>query len=125
MIVGLGTDLAQISRFEKVLARRGAAFCRRVLTPQELIALENSAQPAAFLAKRFAAKEAALKALGTGLAKGLSWQDLEISNDALGKPNLNFTGAAANLAAQLGVKNAHLSLSDEQDMALAFVVLES
>lgn len=124
MLVGIGTDIAKITRFEAILARRGHAFCHRVLTPLEQQALQQTKHKAAFLAKRFAAKEAALKALGTGLRQGLSWQHIEISNDELGKPQLSFSAQAAELAAALGVQKTHLSLSDEQDLALAFVVLE-
>ncbi|MFK7161101.1 holo-ACP synthase [Marinospirillum sp. MEB164] len=124
MILGIGTDLAKIARFEQLLARRGDAICQRLLTPAERQAMQKTAQPAAFLAKRFAAKEALLKALGTGLRDGLSWQQIEVSNDALGKPLLALSGVAEQKAQALGVKQIHLSLSDEQEMALAFVLLE-
>ena len=124
MILGIGTDLARIQRFEDLLARRGEAISRRLLTPSEQAAMAQAAKPAAYLAKRFAAKEALLKALGTGLRDGLSWQQLEVSNDALGKPELQLTGRAAALAEQKGVQRIHLSISDEQEQALAFVVLE-
>ncbi|SFX62604.1 holo-ACP synthase [Marinospirillum alkaliphilum] len=124
MLLGIGTDLARIERFEALLQRRGDAIARRLLTPTEQQAMQQAASPAAYLAKRFAAKEALLKALGTGLRDGLSWQQLEVSNDALGKPLLQLSGKAAELAAAMGVQQIHLSISDERDMALAFVVLE-
>lgn len=125
MLLGIGTDLARIARFETLLQRRGEQAIKRLLTPNEQRALKQAANPAAYFAKRFAAKEALLKALGTGLRNGLSWQDMQVSNDALGKPLLQLSGKAAELATSLGVARIHLSLSDEQDMALAFVVLEA
>lgn len=124
MLLGIGTDLARIERFEALLQRRGAAITQRLLTPAEQQAMQAAGNPAAYLAKRFAAKEALLKALGTGLRAGLSWQQMEVSNDPLGKPLMQLNGKAAELAAELGVKCIHLSISDERDMALAFVVLE-
>ncbi len=125
MLIGIGTDLARIQRFAALLSRRGDAISRRLLTPNERLAQQKAANPAAFLAKRFAAKEALLKALGTGLSSGLSWQQLEVSNDAQGKPLMKLSGAAADLAKAKGVTQIHLTISDERDYALAFVVLES
>ena len=125
MLIGIGTDLARIQRFAALLSRRGDAISRRLLTPNERLAQQKAANPAAFLAKRFAAKEALLKALGTGLSGGLSWQQLEVSNDAQGKPLMKLSGAAADLAKVKGVTQIHLTISDERDYALAFVVLES
>lgn len=124
MLIGIGTDLAKIERFAAILQRRGVAITRRLLTPNEQIAMQQAASPAAFLAKRFAAKEALLKALGTGLRNGLSWQHIEVSNDEWGKPSIELNGEAYKLAATKGVKSIHLSITDEKDMALAFVVLE-
>lgn len=125
MLVGIGTDLAKIERFAAILERRGIAITRRLLTANEQAAMQQAASKPAFLAKRFAAKEALLKALGTGLRHGLSWQDMEVSNDALGKPVMQLSGKAAELATAKGVTNIHLSITDEKEMALAFVVLES
>lgn len=125
MLIGIGTDLAKIERFTAILQRRATAFTRRVLTANEQTAMQQAASPAAFLAKRFAAKEALLKALGTGLRNGISWQDMQVSNDDLGKPSMQLSGKAAELAAEKGVKTLHLSITDEKEMALAFVVLES
>lgn len=124
-IVGLGTDIAEIERVEKALARTGEAFARRILTEQEMLTFASLKQPGRFLAKRFAAKEAASKALGTGIADGVSFQDFTIGNDVLGKPNLSLSGRAAALAAQLGVVHIHLSLSDERHYAVATVILET
>jgi len=124
MIIGIGTDLAKIERFTAILKRRPKAIVQRLLTSNEQLAMQQAASPAAFLAKRFAAKEALLKALGTGLRSGLSWQQLEVSNDKLGKPRIDLKGQALILAEAKSVKVIHLSITDEKEMALAFVVLE-
>lgn len=122
MICGIGTDLVATGRIEKVLERRGDAFARRVLRPTELALFRGAPVPAAYLAKRFAAKEAASKALGTGIGQ-VSWQDIEVLNNDLGKPLLNLYGNAARRMAELGAERAWLSLSDEGDMVIAFVVI--
>jgi len=124
MIIGIGTDLAKIERFTAILQRRATAITQRLLTTKEQEAMQQAASQAAFLAKRFAAKEALLKALGTGLRSGLSWQDMQVSNDELGKPIMVLSGKAAELASAKGVKTVHLTITDEKEMALAFVVLE-
>lgn len=124
MIIGIGTDLAKIERFTAILQRRATAITQRLLTTKEQEAMQQVASQAAFLAKRFAAKEALLKALGTGLRSGLSWQDMQVSNDELGKPIMVLSGKAAELASAKGVKTVHLTITDEKEMALAFVVLE-
>ena len=125
MIVGIGTDIVALERIEGLLQRREDAFARRVLHALELEQFQLSSQRTAFLAKRFAAKEAAAKALGTGIAQGLSWQHIRVGHDEWGAPSLHFTEAAAARAKSLGVVSTHLSLSDEQGYAVAFVVLES
>lgn len=124
MIVGLGTDIAEIERVEKALARSGENFARRILTDSELERFHASKQQGRFLAKRFAAKEAASKALGTGIAQGVTFHDFTISHDKLGKPLLTLSGQAAELASQLQVENIHLSISDERHYAMATVILE-
>ena len=124
MIIGIGTDIVQVSRIQQSLDRLGDAFARRVLTDSELATFKISRQPAAFLAKRFAAKEAAAKALGTGIGK-VAFQHLEVSNDALGAPKLKFYGYARELQLLKAINHLHLSLSDEKDNAVAFVVLEA
>lgn len=120
MILGVGTDIVAIPRVAKVLQRFPQRFTDKILAPIE----QRETMDAAYVAKRFAAKEAALKALGTGLRGGIQWTDLQVLNDALGKPQLKLQGAAAALAAQRGVTQLHVSLSDERDYALAFVILE-
>ncbi|WP_346798704.1 holo-ACP synthase [Halomonas sp. Bachu 37] len=124
MIVGIGTDIARIERFERALARHGLRFMRRVLGPREQARYSAHAQPVAYLAKRFAAKEAFLKALGTGLRHGMRWGEIEILNDAQGKPELHLSGAARQFYASVGVSRCHVSLSDEKAYAIAFVILE-
>ncbi|HBH7894339.1 TPA: holo-ACP synthase [Vibrio vulnificus] len=124
-IVGLGTDIAEIERVEKALARSGVAFAERILSVQEMETFVSLKQQGRFLAKRFAAKEAASKALGTGIAHGVSFQDFIIKNDDNGKPYLQLAGRAAELAHQMGVCHTHLSLSDERHYAVATVIFES
>ncbi|WP_415720021.1 holo-ACP synthase [Photobacterium ganghwense] len=124
-IVGLGTDIADIARIEAVYARSGAPFAERVLTPSELEILSGLKQPARYLAKRFAVKEAAAKALGTGIACGVSFQDFTVSNDERGKPVLTLSGKAAELAARMGANHVHLTIADEKQYAVATVILES
>lgn len=124
MIVGIGNDLARIDRFAAGMARHGERFAQRLLGPAELARYHLHPQPAAFLAKRFAAKEAFLKALGTGLRHGMRWGEIEVVNDALGRPSLQLSGRARELAEAAGVVTHHLSLSDDDGLALAFVVLE-
>ncbi|EKO3540309.1 holo-ACP synthase [Vibrio fluvialis] len=125
MIVGLGTDIAEIERIEKALARSGRAFAERILTPQELTQFDGLKQQGRYLAKRFAAKEAASKALGTGIAYGVSFQDFAISNDDNGKPLLSLSGKAAELAQRSQVASVHLTISDERHYAVATVILEA
>lgn len=122
MIVGIGTDLVDISRIEKSIARNPQALAKRVLTAAELEKYLAHSKPADYLAKRFAAKEAAAKALGTGIGK-LSWQDLEIDNNEAGAPELSCKGNALQLMTALGGDSIHLSLSDDGGFALAFVVV--
>ena len=124
MIVGVGTDIVQISRIEKNLAKHGDRFAERVLTEAELQRYSSHAKPAQFLAKRFAAKEAAAKAFGTGFRDGLSLHHISVTNDENGRPSLEFNGAAAELIEKHNISRSHLSLSDEPNYAIAFVVLE-
>lgn len=124
MILGVGTDLAKIARFEAALARHGARFPARILGELELAQWHQRNDKAAFLAKRFAAKEAFVKALGVGLRHGMRWGEIQVINDALGRPLLQLSGRAGELAEAAGVRTPHLSLSDEAGLALAMVVLE-
>lgn len=124
MIFGIGTDIVRIQRMADNLDRYGERFAARILTAAELAVFQDSAQQAQFLAKRFAAKEAAVKALGTGFRGGLSLRDIGVSNDGLGKPLLAFSERAQQALKNQGVGSAHLSLSDESEYAIAYVVLE-
>ncbi|EPJ49316.1 MAG: holo-(acyl-carrier protein) synthase [Osedax symbiont Rs2] len=123
MIVGIGTDLLQLERIDKAL-KRTPKLADRILTPAELQQFKDSSQGGRFLAKRFAAKEAVVKALGTGIGNGVGWQHIEISKDQLGKPLITLSGGALLRADSLGVKNSFLSYSDERDYIVAMVVLE-
>jgi len=124
MIFGIGTDIVRIPRMADNLARYGERFAARILTGVELAAFTDSAQQAAFLAKRFAAKEAAAKALGTGFRDGLGLRDIGVANDVLGKPLLAFSERAQKMLQKQGVGSSHLSLSDDSEYAIAYVVLE-
>ncbi|WP_406731971.1 holo-ACP synthase [Vibrio scophthalmi] len=124
-IIGLGTDIAEIERVEKALARSGMAFAERILTAQEFAVFDSLKQQGRYLAKRFAAKEAASKALGTGIAMGVSFQDFTIANDELGKPILTLSGKALEIATTKGVAHIHLSISDERHYAMATVIYET
>ena len=123
MIHGIGTDIVAIARMVRLWDKYGEALALRLLADDELQALSQHNDPARFLAKRFAAKEAAAKALGTGFRHGLSLRHITVVNDALGKPLLRFDGRAAELAADFGVHATHISISDEADFAVAFVIL--
>ena len=123
MIHGIGTDIVAIARMARLWARHGEALAARMLADDERERLRAQHDPARFLAKRFAAKEAAAKALGTGFRGGLSLRHIAVTNDALGKPLLRLDGRAAELADGFGVRAAHLSLSDEADYAVAFVIM--
>lgn len=124
MILGVGTDIVSVERCEEMLNRQGRRIAERILTSHELAGFDAAARPAAFLAKRFAAKEAAAKAFGTGFRDGLSLQHIEVGNNAVGAPLLRFNGRAEQLCRELHVCAGHLSLSDEQQYAVAFVTLE-
>ncbi len=124
MIFGIGTDIVTVARVEAASARHGAAFAERILSAQELAEYAAHAHPARFLSKRFAAKEAFAKATGHGLRHPVSLHRITVTNDELGKPTFLFDAELAAYLQQLGVTRHHLSISDEKDVAVAFVVLE-
>jgi holo-[acyl-carrier protein] synthase len=124
MIYGVGTDMVEIGRIERALGRFGERFARRILCEPELARFRAHRQPAAYLAKRFAAKEAFGKALGTGIHAPASWHGVWVRNLNSGKPVLEFSAALKELLAARRVTKAHLSLSDERAMASATVILE-
>ncbi|MBP0048383.1 holo-ACP synthase [Marinobacterium sp. AK62] len=123
MIIGIGTDLLEIARVEAALTRT-PRLSERILTPKEWQAFATATQPARFLAKRFAAKEAAAKALGTGIGRGVSWQHMEVGHDDSGRPLMTLSGGALEVATALGVQQLHLSYSDEREYVSAFVIAE-
>lgn len=125
MIFGIGTDIVEVNRIQASITQFGDDFARHILADSELESYLQSQIKARFLAKRFAAKEAFSKALGTGLRAPATFQNIAVSHDALGKPMLLFS---PELQAFLDVKNitqAHISISDEKNLAAAFVVLET
>ncbi len=124
MIVGIGSDIARVERFTKAVKRHGPRFAQRILGPEEQAVWQMKGQPISYLAKRFAAKEAYVKALGLGLRSGMQWSDIQILNDPLGKPSLQLNGEALRLFQASGASAAHITLSDEAEYAVAFVVLE-
>ncbi len=124
-ILGLGTDIVEIGRIEAVISRSGDRLAQRVLSAGELEVYCTHNQPVRFLAKRFAVKEAASKALGTGIRNGLAFNQFEVYNDELGKPRLTLHGAAKALAEQMGVVSIHVTLADERHYACATVIIES
>jgi len=125
MIFGIGTDIVRVKRMEADLRRFGDRFAERILTPDELEEFRSNNRPAHFLARRFAAKEAAAKAMGTGFANGLSWRHIGVAHDAAGKPVLVFSGEAKAFMKKHNIRVTHISLADEEDHAVAFVTLES
>ena len=126
MIIGIGTDIVQIARIKSVLERRGRFFfAERILCSSELAIFDIKKQPEAYLAKRYAAKEAASKALGTGIGI-ISWHDIEIVNDSAGGAFIEFFGVRRRYVwKSWGASKALVSLSDEQDFVVAFVTLSS
>ncbi len=124
MILGTGTDLIDIRRIERALVRFGHRFARRVLVDDEYQRFCAHMKPAHYLAKRFAAKEAFSKAMGTGIHFPVNWHNVSVANECSGRPYLKFSEPLAALLEQRGISRAHLSLSDEVEMACAFVVLE-
>jgi holo-[acyl-carrier protein] synthase len=123
MIIGIGTDIVKIERMTQALERHGHRFARRLLTASEYELFCRQVRPEAFLAKRFAVKEAAAKALGTGFSQGVSWQHIALDHDELGAPLLILTERAAELQKIKGISLLHVSLADEQDYVVAFVTL--
>lgn len=123
-IVGIGTDIVSIARIQSIWERFGLAFAKRILSTSEQDYLKKARDPVAFLAKRYAAKEAVAKALGTGFRpQGILLTDITVNNDALGKPYLTFSGEAAAAIERHQVSETHLTLADEKEFAVAFVVL--
>lgn len=125
MIFGIGTDIVRVARMQKDLDQFGERFAERILTTNELQEYRQNNNKANFLARRFAAKEAAAKALGTGFSNGVQLHDIEVAHDTQGKPLLEFRGRARQFMLEKSITIAHISLADEQDHAVAFVTLET
>lgn len=124
MIYGIGTDILEVRRVSAILARHGPRFAQHVLNEIEMAEYRASAFPERFLAKRFAAKEAFAKAIGTGLRGAVRLTNIHITHDALGKPDLGFAPALRGEIDTRGICAWHLSISDEKELVAAFVVLE-
>lgn len=124
MIVGTGIDIAEVPRIAASIARFGDRFLRRIFTEGEIRYCDAKANRVERYAARFAAKEAAMKAIGTGWNHGVTWRDVEVSRLPGGRPTINFHGKAAEFAAKLGAKHVALSLTHTAEHAIAQVILE-
>ena len=124
MIIGIGVDMEEVDRIQKAIERHGDRFIERIFTPREIEYVDERANRFERYAARFAAKEAAMKALGTGWSCGVSWLDSEIVNDADGRPHLHLHGRAAAIARERGVQRRWVSLSHTHRSVVAQVVLE-
>ena len=124
MILGTGVDICEVPRIAAAIARHGRRFVERIYTERESTYAESKANRYERYAARFAAKEAGMKALGTGWRGGIAWRDFEVANLPSGRPTLRFHGKAAEIAAQLGVSRVALSITHTKDQALAMVILE-
>ena len=125
MIVGTGVDIAEVPRIRSSIARFGDRFLRRIFTEGEIRYCESKARRLESYAARFAAKEAGMKALGTGWSRGVRWRDIEVVRPKGQRPTLQFHGRAAEIAARLGAANIALSITHTADEALAHVILEN
>ncbi len=125
MIVGLGSDLIEISRIAASIDRFGVRFLTRVFTPGEIAYCNRKKNASESFAARFAAKEAAAKALGTGISHGIAWPEIEVGRERSGRPFIAWHGRALARAQHLGVRQTHLTLTHSRDLAMAVVVVES
>ncbi len=124
MVIGIGIDIIETHRIAGMIERHGDRFIERTYTPGEIAYCRERKRFVEHFAARWAAKEAASKAFGTGIAAGIGWTDIEVVNEVTGKPTILFHGAAADYAAKLGVKGAHLSITHTEGYCAAMVVLE-
>lgn len=122
-MISVGTDILKIERIEAVVTRLGDKFVRRILTETERLEYSESGIPIALLAKRFAAKEAVAKALGTGIGRGVSWQDIQIEHNDAGAPFVVLSAGAQRVASARGGSRVEISISDEAEYVVAFAVL--
>ena len=125
MIVGLGVDIAEVPRVKAAIERHGETFLRRLYTPAERQYCERFKNKYERYAGRFAAKEAAMKALGTGWSRGVRWVDVEVVREKGGRPTMKLAGEAGKVAERMGVKNIALSITHTADQAFAQVIFES
>ncbi len=125
MIIGLGIDIAEVDRMEATIRRRGEPFLKRVFTPAEIRYCEKHRRKFERYAARFAAKEATMKALGTGWGNGVRWVDLEVARESSGKPTMRLAGRARELADNMGVRNISLSITHSGNLAFAEVIFEN
>jgi holo-[acyl-carrier protein] synthase len=123
MVVGTGIDIVEVPRIAKSIERFGERFLHRIYTPSEIRYCDSKANRIERYAARFAAKEAGMKALGTGM-RGVSWQGFEVGREPTGRPTMLFHGRAAEVAKRLGVRRAHLSVSHTEEHAVAYVLIE-
>jgi holo-[acyl-carrier protein] synthase len=123
-ILGIGQDLVELDRIHKALEQYGDRFMERCFTEEERRFLSARRDPVPGYAARFAAKEAGAKALGTGIAKGVGWKEIEVRREPGERPTLHFYGRAAEIAERMGVRQIHVSLTHGRDVASAFVILE-
>lgn len=119
-MLGIGVDMVEVSRIAAAYARSGERFSRRILSNDEFVSFEQSPSPDNFLAKRFAAKEAIAKAIGTGFSQGVSWSDISLSHDELGRPLVDLSGGAKKRLEELGGTTALISLADEAGFVIAY-----
>jgi holo-[acyl-carrier protein] synthase len=124
MVLGLGTDLIEVQRMQASIDRFGERFLDRVFTEGEIAYCLRKKQSAESFAARFAAKEAGAKALGTGISRGVSWREIEVTREMGQRPILHFSGRAAELAQAMGVRGVQLSLTHSRDLAMAVVIVE-
>lgn len=125
MIIATGIDLVEIARVQEALERHGERFRDRVFTEAEIDYCERQALRFASYAARFAAKEAAMKALGTGWAGGVRWRDIEVIRDDAGAPAIQFSGRAFDIFTEIGARRVHLSISHTDQLAIAQVIIEA
>jgi holo-[acyl-carrier protein] synthase len=125
MVLGIGTDLAEVDRIARSIARFGDRFLNRIYTQAERAYAESKANSAERFAARFAAKEAGMKAIGTGWRRGVTWLDFEVANEPSGRPTLRLRGVALKVAEELGTRRISLSLTHTSALAMAVVILEN
>lgn len=125
MILGIGIDMVEVRRIEEGLARFGRRLAERVLSAAEVAEYDGNPRPAEFIARRFAAKEALVKATGTGFRNGLFPREISVEHDDLGRPGLRFSRQARLVLEGMGIARTHVSISDERAYAVACVLLES